>query len=336
MNTVSTKAKLKDVAGLAGVSLTSAAKVLNGGSDGIRVSQKVQEKIHEAAAQLGYRKNVMASALRGGNSGLIGIIMDAWVHYRGAAILRGIEYAAAERGFRIITSSTHNNIESIHENFAVFRQYGTAGIICFSHDYPGMEKKLGSIFAKQPNVVFLEKPRFETSSYVESSNRQAMTELFADLARQGKKRIGLMRGELCWQYNIHLLADFRFALRENGVEFMPELVFELPTGEDISKRCAMVADECEKYRPDVIFSDDAERGVALQCILQLRGWKIPADIRIFGGDNDPFFRYAAPAIPSFDPQYDRIAGALVNSLLASGEVKPVTIESVYNQPLQEQ
>ena len=66
------------------------------------------------------------------------------------------------------------------------------------------------------------------------------------------------------------------------------------------------------HQPDVLFSDDAEHALYLQNQLLAREISLPV---ICGGNHDPFFRIAAPAIDSLDPHYDRIASALIGAVI---------------------
>ena len=59
------KARLSDIAKLAGVSKAAAGKVLNGGRSQIRVSEETRQRILAAAKQLHYQPNMAASILAG-------------------------------------------------------------------------------------------------------------------------------------------------------------------------------------------------------------------------------------------------------------------------------
>ena len=72
--------KLADVARLAEVSISAAGKILNGGSDRIRVGAEARKRILEAARQLNYHPNMAASILAGGSSRLIGVFVDSFAH----------------------------------------------------------------------------------------------------------------------------------------------------------------------------------------------------------------------------------------------------------------
>ena len=84
------EATLTDVANLAKVSSSAAGKVLNGGSDQIRVGTEARKRILQAARQLNYRTNMAASILAGGRSKLIGVFVDSGAAYRILRLLQEI------------------------------------------------------------------------------------------------------------------------------------------------------------------------------------------------------------------------------------------------------
>ena len=67
---------IKDVAQLADVSSTTVSVVLNDQREGIRVPESTRERVHRAAAELGYTPNVLARNLRTRASSTIGFLSD--------------------------------------------------------------------------------------------------------------------------------------------------------------------------------------------------------------------------------------------------------------------
>lgn len=87
---------LADVAKLAGLSTTAASMILTGRTD-TRLSPDAHEKVHAAAASLGYRPNVAARALRTDKSRSIAFISDYVATTRFASgLIRGALAAADE------------------------------------------------------------------------------------------------------------------------------------------------------------------------------------------------------------------------------------------------
>lgn len=66
---------IADVARAAGVSPGTVSRVLNSSSPTIRISKATQKQVRETARRLGYRPNMIASALRTQRTGVIGAIV---------------------------------------------------------------------------------------------------------------------------------------------------------------------------------------------------------------------------------------------------------------------
>ncbi len=84
---------MREVAGLAGVSISTVSRVVN--SDR-RVDRTLAGRVHEAARMLGYRHNAAASALRrsDGITASIGLILEDVANPFFSAVHRGIEDVA--------------------------------------------------------------------------------------------------------------------------------------------------------------------------------------------------------------------------------------------------
>src|SRR6059036_2453453 len=65
---------LRDVAERSGVSVTTASRILNGRATGVPIRDDTRERVLTAAADLGYKPNLLARGLRGSRSSLIGVI----------------------------------------------------------------------------------------------------------------------------------------------------------------------------------------------------------------------------------------------------------------------
>jgi len=322
------KIHLSDVARLAGVSSSAAGKVLNGGSDQIRVGTETRRRIEDAARKLGYTRNMAASILAGGNSRLIGVFVDSFTPYRGLGLLQEIERACTRAGYRIMTSFSHDSIADMKADYLTFRHYGITDFICCAHDYPDSRDEIQGLFADAENVVFMEKPCLDNVPFVRTSRLRALTDMIADARADGFRRLGLLHASQVNASERVLREEFRRALRSNGLEPDEKLFFEYP--EDPADPVPRIRLAMEKMirtqKPDFLYVDDAGHAAALQSQMEGTGLKI----KIFGGNNDPFFDCIG--VGSCDPCYDKIAASLLDLLLhpeARGDI-PV-IEAVYKK-----
>ncbi|MDF1489017.1 LacI family DNA-binding transcriptional regulator [Tessaracoccus caeni] len=105
------RATAQDVADLAGVARSSVSMVFNQRADGF-LAKETQQRIREAAAQLGYTPNQVARSLRNQRSGIIGVISDVAVTgpFDGE-IIAGADRAAGEHGFVIVSADSERRAD---------------------------------------------------------------------------------------------------------------------------------------------------------------------------------------------------------------------------------
>lgn len=317
--------RLSDVAALAGVSRAAVGKVLNGGSPRICVSSKTHERILEAAKKLNYRPNMAASILAGGDSRLIGIIVDSHASYYTIRLHQEIERLCSEQGYRLISILVHDNIANMREDYLRLQGYGVNKFICCAHDYPQYQNEIIELFSGVRDVVFMGKPPVPDMPYVQTSQTKALSAMIKDALQKGYRRIGMFTGYLYWQSEQLLYREFEEAMRQNGLE--PDLRLtaqykeELSLQEQIDHVMKTVIDP---YRPDFLFLHDAAHAASLQFRLMERGIRIG----ICGGNNNPLF--GGLGLSSLDPCYERIAQSLLDLLIKkSDQEKMFLVEAEY-------
>jgi LacI family transcriptional regulator len=101
---------LTDVAGRAGVSVTTASYILNRRSKEMRISADAARRVQAAAAELDYRPNRSARNLRSSSTATIGVITD---HVAGGAyasrMLTGAAAAARSREHLLVIGESEGN-----------------------------------------------------------------------------------------------------------------------------------------------------------------------------------------------------------------------------------
>ena len=118
---------LRQVASLAGVSPMTVSRTLSGGK---HVRADLQERVVEAASELGYRRNESARSMRPGHrSNLIGVaIANLGNPYYGHFAL-GVERAAALHGRRILLGNTDEDPHREAQLVSDFRGRRVEGLI---------------------------------------------------------------------------------------------------------------------------------------------------------------------------------------------------------------
>jgi len=105
---------MKDVAAVAGVSLSTVSRVVNGSPP---VAEELVTKVERAVAMLGYRHNHAAGALRraNGRSLSLGLVLEDVADPFSAAVHRGVEDVAWERGVVTFAGSSEGDPEKERE-----------------------------------------------------------------------------------------------------------------------------------------------------------------------------------------------------------------------------
>src|SRR3984885_5339873 len=105
---VNVPAGIRDVARLAGVSVASVSFALNGQPGG---AEETKRRILAAAAELGYRANPQAQALRRGHTTTYGLVIRNFSNPFFLEVLSGAEQAADEAGATLLLLCSHYPVE---------------------------------------------------------------------------------------------------------------------------------------------------------------------------------------------------------------------------------
>lgn len=124
-------AKLKDVAQLAGVSVTTVSRVINNYGS---LSEKTINKVHAAMRELNYQPNALARAMQGKPSKFIGLIFPNLTNPFFAELVNELERQLFEKGYKTIIASSAENPEIEHEYLSMLVANQVDGIISGSHN----------------------------------------------------------------------------------------------------------------------------------------------------------------------------------------------------------
>jgi DNA-binding LacI/PurR family transcriptional regulator len=143
---------LRDVARQSGVSITTVSRILNGRESGIPIRETTRERVTRTAEELGYRPNLLARGLRGSRSTLLGVIARDIADPFHIQILKGINGAAMERGYRLFLGNVDYQGEEAVAYGSMFERSHADGIIIIG-DIEGGEAALSEIASQHQNLV---------------------------------------------------------------------------------------------------------------------------------------------------------------------------------------
>ncbi len=121
------KVTLQDVADRAGVSLTTASRVVNEGSR--RVGAGLAQRVNKAVAELGYTANLQARAVATGQSTMIGVVVHDIADPYFSTIAGGLIEVADARRLLVCMSSTAATEAAEREYVALMRAQRAHAVI---------------------------------------------------------------------------------------------------------------------------------------------------------------------------------------------------------------
>ena len=118
---------LQDVADRAGVSLTTASRVVNEGAR--RVGPGLAQRVNQAVAELGYTANLQARAVATGQSTMVGVVVHDIADPYFSSIAAGLIEAAEARQLLVCMSSTAATEVAEREYVALMRAQRARAVI---------------------------------------------------------------------------------------------------------------------------------------------------------------------------------------------------------------
>jgi len=143
---------LRDVAHRADVSITTASRILNGRETGVPVRDETRARILEAATELGYKPNLLARALRGSRSSLLGVIVRDISDPFHTQVLQGVDDVARERGYRLFLGHVDWQPDVAATYGSMFEQSHADGILLVG-DIVGGDASLDDLATHHEHVV---------------------------------------------------------------------------------------------------------------------------------------------------------------------------------------
>jgi len=284
-------ATIRDVAKLAGVSISTVSLALNETGP---VRGETYQRIWQAAQDVGYVANPVAQSLKSGRNRLIGMVVGNISNPFFGRILQEVERYALDKNHLVIVSESGTDTAremAILDHLAGQR---VAGVILSPHgrgpDYVAHIKRL-----KMPILLLDHKVEGIEADFVGSDNRLASAMLTEHLIRWGHTRIAHISGIPGLWTAEERKAGFLDTMQAAGIPVDESLVVSGDYEGDMAYAQAMRL-LTRADRPTAILAANNVTALgALQAINDL-GFKCPEDISLTSIDDVPWSNVITPRI----------------------------------------
>lgn len=294
---------LKRIAEILGISVATASKALKDYPD---ISDETKKKVKALAEDLDYKPNSFAQSLRNRESKIIGLIAPQIVHHFFASIIKGVIDKAEENGYLVITLQSGESYETEKKQLQLLLDKNVDGILISLSDKTINYDHIAEVIDKGTPVVLYDKiSKLLKCSKVIVDDRKAAYDAVKHLIDTGCKNIAHIRGPLKPQTTIDRFMGYKNALKDHGLEFNEEFVFETKnlTYEDGYEIADAIISSGLKIDGLFAFTDLLAIGAMVR--LSENGIKVPDDISIMGFSNWFLTRITTPSLSTVDqPGYE--------------------------------
>ncbi|MBM6605343.1 MULTISPECIES: Mal regulon transcriptional regulator MalI [Leclercia] len=220
---VAKKITINDVALAAGVSVSTVSLVLSGKG---RISPATGQRVNDAVEQLGFVRNRQAASLRGGQSGVIGLIVRDLTSPFYAELTAGLTEALEAQGRMVFLLHGGREAGQLVQRLEMLLTQGVDGVIIAGAS--GVSSELCERAAEKgiPLVFASRASYLDEADTLRPDNMQAAQMLTEHLIRRGHQRIAWLGGKSSSLTRAERVGGYCATLLKYGLPFHSEWVVE--------------------------------------------------------------------------------------------------------------
>lgn len=281
---------IKEIADLAGVSVATVSRVLNGTG---RYSDETKQRVLGIAEKFHYRTNVVAKSLRTNQSKTIGVIVPDITNEFFANIVLAIERVLVPHGYSIFICNTSEDHEKEKRVVRDLESKGVDGLIYVSGN---MSIPDGDTIKRLPTVCINRRdPQNQEFAVVESDNYNGGFVATEELIVQGCKHIVILKDDRDIVPMNERYRGYREALKKHGVLLDLNLVIEIPV--DVPHAVEAIQDLIDRQvKFDGIFACTDWLAIGTLKALQHNKIRVPQEVKVIGFDNISVGEHSYPTL----------------------------------------
>ena len=309
---------LQDVADQAGVSLTTASRVLSEGSR--RVGPAMTDRVNRAVAELGYLANLQARAVATGQSSTVGIVVHDISDPYFSSIAAGLIEIAYEHGLLVCISSTAAREAGEREYVSLMRAQRARAVILIgsrsddSRARAELSAEIGAFVRAGGRAVAVGQDLLGVDTIM-PENAAGAEALARALAALGHRSFAVLAGPRGLLTARDRVDGFRAGLAVWSVELDPRRVVHGEFTRDGGYE-AMSGLLASGTRPDCVFAVNDVMAVGALARLRAEGIAAPADIAMAGFDDILTLRDIYPPLTTVRLPLKRMGEMAANLVLS--------------------
>src|SRR5919197_2588344 len=288
----SNRLTIRQIADLAGVSIATVSRVLNGRND---VSPETREAVSRVIRENGYTANRSARGLSAGRTGLVGVLVPLIYPAYFAAILAGAAEALSEQDLRVVLSPTgHEHDREVSLLDRLMHGLTDGALIVLPEE---SSQELERLIDQGYRFVVVDPrlPLDERIPSVSAAHTSGAHLAMGHLLELGHRRIAAITGPGGWVATEDRRRGYHAALAAAGILPPPELEvasdFEIGGGVEAAGALLDLPE-----RPTAIFAFNDNIAIGAIQAARARGLRVPEDLSVVGFDDVGNATIVTPAL----------------------------------------
>jgi LacI family transcriptional regulator len=319
------KATIRDIAALAGVSIATVSRVMNGRPD---VSPSTREAVLSVIRSHDFTGNRSARALSSGRTGLIAFTIPIVHSEYFSLILSGASEALYEHDMRFVLCPTrHQHDREVKLLDRLLHGTTDAAIFLLPEE---TSEELSSLYASGYPLVVIDprEPLDPGIPAVAASHAAGARAIMEHLLGLGHTKIAAITGPSSWLASQERLSGYAVALATRGLLPQDRYIRQGTFLEDSGYRAAAdLLDQSDP--PTAIFCFNDNMAVGAMRAARERGLDLPADLSIAGFDDSIMSPVTHPALTTARQPLEemgRVAVSLLSRLISGRRLEALRID----------
>ena len=272
---------IREIADLAGVSIATVSRVVNGHSD---VAEDTRDLVMRVVREHGYATNRSARGLSAGRTGLVGVLVPLVYPVYFSAILSGAAEALYEQELRLVLSPTqHEHDREVSLLDRLMHGMTDGALIVLPEE---SSDELARLLEQGYRFVVVDPrlPLDERVPSVSAAHTSGADQAMSHLLGLGHRRIAAITGPRGWVATEDRRRGYHAALAAQGILPEPALEveadFEIGPGRDAAGHLLDLHDP-----PTAIFAFNDNLAIGALQAARDRGLRVPGDLSVVGFDD---------------------------------------------------
>lgn len=310
-------AGIREVANLAGVSISTVSNVMNNRKF---VREDLREKVLSAAKKLDYEADAIARGLKACRTRTLGVIIKSFNRIFFPQVLNGMQVIANELGYTLITHSTDDDYNKEKDFVKMLINNRVDGIVISTVADPRNDdyfKYLSNLAIKSKRVPVISEGHDLTKYGIHSvfvDNYLGGRLMTQHLTELGAREIVHIGGPVSSEMFIKRFQGYKDVLMENGIPFRQLLTtngdFSPLSGYTALKRLIVMG-----IPFDAVFADNDQMAIGAMKCLKENNFDIPNDIKLAGFDNTFVASIIKPSLTTIHVPKHKLGALSIKNLI---------------------